>query len=414
MKIVSEYLQALIEIGDVYLIDSEHYIITHDNSLFGIKSSGKDGGGLKSVRIFFEGMTVDDFKGQNAIVLNPFDESAVTSPEQIWFYESRTKLLGVMLRKVMETLFIAVTDEKSTDIAKVKIVGKYADKIDAKTVKKLKFFTDNELISIFYHPKSKTAQIKSDLFSEDKLKDIGSKLRKKDREVLQGVFLDLLATTESDMHSVFQYTGTVIGCQKADAYLHVFSKLLSRLDPHFKEFIQTDVNAEFIAECTNDLGKLYKQIKWLRTGTTSSKDSIKDSVTDTAKDQPNREAADSKPPWPADRPTTSLMSSHRSKDDRGSKRRRSSRTGTPLRDEAPRGNRRRLVTSVLRDEEDMVGRRGYGRYREEQIGGYKDQQEELRRRYEDDDDDYGRGRRYSRNSRGSSRRGSAYSHCIAV
>jgi len=89
------------------------------------------------------------------------------------------------------------SDTEDLGYDKLKFVTPYIEMVDAKTLKELDKLKPMDIADIFYHNKSKTAQLQTKLYEEDYQKSLGGKIRKKTWNFLQKVMEDIFKTSQA-------------------------------------------------------------------------------------------------------------------------------------------------------------------------------------------------------------------------
>lgn len=231
-----DFLKLLIELGGVYRVNDDFFIVqTDDDEPVRIVVGKK----AMPIMVYHENMKTGDH-----LVLNPFVETLGAAPERQWFFTTQSVILGWTLKRMAEKLIEAVNGKVEEDYKTLELISPYLALIDTKTAKELEPIVGNNWLRLNYFKKTKTIEVCSDLLDEEYVKSFGTKIRKKTWELIQGLLEVFLQT---DDLSAFGYKATIIGMQEADATFHSTAKIAAAIDGYVKLLLKTDMHvAEFM------------------------------------------------------------------------------------------------------------------------------------------------------------------------
>ena len=256
---VYQFIKTIIESGDVYYVDEDtHYVMNVKNDKpVAIELNKK----LMPMMVFGSKMLVGDH-----IILNPIRDTIGTCPERQWFFNYVKLILGGMIQLSMKSIIQKIVEPDKDDQENyplVALLAPFTDKVDTKTLNELKQLSPGDILQLFYHKKSKTAQYQTNLWDEEFCNGFGSKIRKKTWEVFREMLCGFLhVDSEDELSENYKYTATIIGTQEADAVLHVFVKACGVLSDPIKLLTGKDIHAAELNDHITHLEQYYRLCSW--------------------------------------------------------------------------------------------------------------------------------------------------------
>jgi hypothetical protein len=227
-KQISDYIKLLVEFGGVYKVDSEFIIRGPDSEPVQIMLNKK----AVPIKIFNDRMMTGDW-----VFLNPFKETLTVSGERTWFWQSRSMMLGYIIKRMLEALVDKLqSKEDDLHIGELELAQQLVAQVDDKTRAALTHLSGEDYGVIFYHKKSKTAQFQCRVLESEYHETFKSKLRKKDWAVITTFMETVLQTAEPE--KVYVHTGTNISMMEAEATLHVLTKVAEAIAPYSEAILK--------------------------------------------------------------------------------------------------------------------------------------------------------------------------------
>lgn len=242
---VSDFIRLLLTYDNLYVVAEDGTISYHDTPEEPIMvelASGQKA----PMRIIMPTMDVTD----DCVRVNPFDNTIKGSAERNWFWRHRTGSICFIVRRLIRRLVEGIT----ADTLPPSMIGMFDRFIkaepDDKFLEILKKHP-NELCTIFYDRKSKTAQFQCTLLQEEwrTTNGVEKQFRKKDLALLEAFMLDLCGCPPENLI----YKATLATALEADAILHVLVMVLERLDVPCQQLLDQDLK---VAELKAGLEKL--------------------------------------------------------------------------------------------------------------------------------------------------------------
>ena len=250
-KEVGQSITDFVEIGGAYFVDATTGIIKQTGN--GDPQLIDTGNGeLKPLRIFNENMEVGDF-----ILFNPYVETLGLSAENEWFLNSVQTMLGMSIKGIMsEIIEGSLSTEDSDKYDTLDYITPVISDIDKKTQKEFKTLgSAMNFIDIGYNKKTQVASLRCAILDPDFI-DAHSGVRKKTWNVFHSMIHKLLG---SDL-SVYTHQGTIISMLRCDAFLHVASRIITKINKPVKLFLDSDLHCRKISNHVKNLRE-YSELK---------------------------------------------------------------------------------------------------------------------------------------------------------
>jgi hypothetical protein len=267
----TEFITLLVEYGGVYKVDKRTgFVLESDDAEVGIVINEKK----LPLMVQREVMPPGAFA-----ILNPFNEPMGVSTERVWFLQSRSAILSEIMKRCFIALAELANSENSSEYAKMEHIGRFAANMDAKFIKEITKLKSSRLLRIFYSKAQRTAQLQTDMFDPDFVKELD--MRARSIATIQGLLCALLKVDEKDtkngIDQVYKYSSPEenVGVQETDCYIVMMIKFAEVMNDLTKLLIDTDLKPDQLKEHYPNLLKYKKALAWCASATSSKKE-IKD------------------------------------------------------------------------------------------------------------------------------------------
>ncbi len=291
-KKIHDYIKLLLEIGGAYSVNPDDSISPAVDPSKRISTIDSDEV-PHEIRVFPIGQEIGNFN-----ILNPFVESNAENRERQWFWDTRSCLFGVMLRRMAEKICNHCADQNETGLAEVALLANFVHDVDDKTWKNLSAISLVDWLFIVYERKHRTSHAISKI-SDPEFRE-AHRIRKKDWVFIDKLFEKIGITDLSK----FTYKSDVIGCAEADSRLHVFHQLLTVFEEPVRLLLNIDLRVNDVAEYLDKVPVLNQSSAFMRGNAVSA----------VVRDKIAKHTEPPKPPWAVDNSnalaTTQFASSH--------------------------------------------------------------------------------------------------------
>lgn len=236
IKDASQFVRSIIELGNVYKVDSTDFIVdTVDGSAATIEVKGQ----TKPIMIWSEKAKLGDH-----VLLNIFGETVNTTDERNWFYTFIGMLPGHIIRNMMISIInAALSKEQDKAYEAMDVISPFVKDIDEKTKAELNLITAKEIATIVYHKPSKTAQLQTKLFEEDFRAMYGKKIRGKSWKLFEAMFKTIMnIESEQQMSDTFKVSAVILGMKQTDAMVRVLVKFVENVDAYSRILLGQEAN----------------------------------------------------------------------------------------------------------------------------------------------------------------------------
>lgn len=260
---ITDYLKLLVEYGGVWKVSDDYTILTPDgNPVLLDLGSNKQ----LPMKIFNPHMTTS----AQCIYLNPFKESLAPSPERSWFWVSRSMILGFLCQEMLKALVtkLLTKTEQELDVSDLDLAKAVVDNVDEKTLDALNCLKPSDYATIFYHKKTKTAQLQCPVLQTEHQESFKSKLRKKDWAVVTTFMETVLRTDKPE--ELYTYTAsTIISMLEGEAILNVLTKITEAIAPYVQTLLGRELPVDAMISHLELLPKYHKLVAWHQPSTKS-------------------------------------------------------------------------------------------------------------------------------------------------
>jgi len=263
---VYEFLKTLIEIGDVFYIDSENRVIDKATDEFvGVRTHGGKNAVNKAIGLYKQNQKTNP----DVVAVNPFTEVVGYYPEKDWFFGFLQVLPGCLLRQAMKSMAdYAINTEKDASFKSADIMSEFIERMDKTFVKELNNheLRGSEIGFIFYKREKHTAQLQSSVFTEEFETKMKGKLRLSSIRLIRDIMKYLL---ETDKPTQIYYEATLIGCPRMDAIFHVLLDVLKRIASKYEALTGVQLKVAELDEHAGRLAAYHKAMQWYASSSSS-------------------------------------------------------------------------------------------------------------------------------------------------
>ena len=260
----TDFIKRLVELGGLYKVNTDNLIVgKRDNQPIQIHTSKTKS---QPCMILHDKMQMGEHT-----VLNPFVETLTKSPERDWFFQSKSILLGTVVKRLMVAVIETAISGKETEYEKIPLISPFLKQIDEKMLEEVNTLPAADMLFIEFNKKARTATLLTCMYDSDYVAKFG-KIRKKTWEVVRGLleaFLECDALSETYTHK-----STIIGLQEADAVLHVLIKAYMSLDQYIKLMLNEDPDVAALVQHLENLEKYYKICAWCVTSSSAQDEEV--------------------------------------------------------------------------------------------------------------------------------------------
>jgi hypothetical protein len=253
---ITEFFKLLVEFGGCYYVDNEMFIkSTVDDTPVLVKINNNP----MPMKVYHENMKVGKYT-----IFNPLVEVLGHSAERTWFIQSRSLIVGVMIKEMMKKVVNIVTDkDEDFDYDKLDAIQPFVKKIDKKLLSEIDKLEPVRILRIIYNKKKRIAQAQSDLWEEEYRNTL--KIRKGSWSIIPEMLEAFIGTDE--VHEIFNYKATIVGMQETDAFLHVLLQLAIAMDQYVKLLLDRDLRVPEFVNHMEHLEEYRKACAWAVAGT---------------------------------------------------------------------------------------------------------------------------------------------------
>lgn len=256
------FIKELAELGGVHYVDPD--LIIHssaDDAPVSVKTGIPPK--RKPIAVFKVGMKAGDY-----VVLNPFTDVVVSSPERAWFTNKMCAITGALLSHlVCQVIRVGLEKSKDAGYKANKFVSRWADKIDQKLLDEARRIDPTEWGKIVYDRSKRTAQLQSDVGLEQTKNKYANKIRKASWPVFVDMIKTLLGLPQNKKPESLMYETKIASIPKIDAILHLLVTILERLDDPIKIFTDIKINVKSLRGHVDNLQAYVEATSWFASGT---------------------------------------------------------------------------------------------------------------------------------------------------
>lgn len=243
-----------------YLVELTNYAFVDDdtNEIRDIKgdpikigSSGSD----KPMMIFGPKLIAD-----NHVILNVFSDNAIEGAQVSWFWRSQKAILGTMLKLVISEAITYKSQNDDSDFIKMELAHILKGNAEMRTdFEKISF---EDLLTVFYQRKTKTAQLQTKIFDKEYMNTLDFK-KKKHWDVFQKTFLAIFKVQSvEEFNALYQYTSKLVSIPKCEAKLMVVRKGLDAIGRYTEAFLGIRYDTSMFDEHMPHLHQYYVVSAW--------------------------------------------------------------------------------------------------------------------------------------------------------
>lgn len=255
---LTQFLKLLVEACGVLVIDADEFFIRNKNNEKLIKL--KDSNDKESpIKIYHNNRIPGDY-----YLLNLFKETSAPNEVQNWFFNNLEERMGMVIMLIMNGIMNLMmakdAEDKWIELTKVIRISEKV-KPDDKVKDEIRSIDLSDLISIYYDPDMKEAEIQCNLFEED-VKSKYSKFKKKTWEFITAVFEALFECGPDDISKIFEYKTLTIGARRCEAYIVLAFRFFKKLEEVCKVLQIETVDLEAYEEHLRYIEKYQKMVMW--------------------------------------------------------------------------------------------------------------------------------------------------------
>ena len=257
-----EFIKELAELGGVHYVDPD--LIIHsalDDTPVSVKTGIPPK--RKPVAIFKVGMKAGDY-----VVLNPFTDVALNSPERAWFTNKMCAITGSLISHLVNQIIRTGLDKsKDAGYKANKFVSRWVEKIDEKLLDEARRIDPTEWAKIVYDRTKRTAQLQSDVGLDVTKNKYANKIRKASWPVFVDMIKTLLGLPQNKKPESLMYETKIASIPKIDAILHLLISVLERLDNPIKIFTDIKIDVKSLRKHIDNLEAYVEATSWFASGT---------------------------------------------------------------------------------------------------------------------------------------------------
>lgn len=266
MDQVGEFIKILVEWGGREMVNKNHYIC---DAVSGEPITVVINKRKKSMVLPHTEMR--HTPGKEETIFMPLVETMGHSAERTWFFTTRNEMVGELLKKCMLKVIDICTecdDDEEVTYDQMSLVHTYVGKLDEKMKQELEKLKPAQLARIVYSGKARTAQLQTDIYDEEKLRDI-LKWRKKTIEVLKDLFNDLLST--QDVHVDYKYSSAEMLMPQIECFINMLAMFSNALGKYAEALLHVPLFPVELEAHIPNLSKYRKKCAYM-VGTTIQTD----------------------------------------------------------------------------------------------------------------------------------------------
>lgn len=248
---VFEFFKLLIEFGGVHYVNEDKYVCNTSNDepvLININSKGMP------LMVFHESMPAGEYA-----VFNPLIEPLGSSAELAWFHKRNSLILGVMVKAMIrKAAEAALSTDK--DYEKLEFIEPWFKSFDKKFLSELDKINATKFCRLYYHKKSKTAQLQTDLFDDETFTDVMKTFRKRSRDTIREMFTMFFGT--DDVPSKYKHIAQNVAFLQADASIHVFVQAGEALSKYVRMLLGKSLNITKLKKHLGHIDEYHKKCMW--------------------------------------------------------------------------------------------------------------------------------------------------------
>lgn len=270
-----ECIKAFVELGGTHYIDKDSIIHSSiDDAPAGVEVGNPPR--RKPIAIFKMGMKVGEY-----VPLNPFTDVLTRSPEREWFTNKLMAFPGSIVFHIVQRMIEEGISEKDSGIKVAKLISKWVDKMDSKLLEEAARIRPKHWCRIFYDRTTFTAQLQSDIGTDDLKDEYKSRIRKSSWPVFTEMVKAILGLAANKKPESLMYTATIKAIPKVDAIMHLLVEFCERIDDHRKILTEVEIDLENIKFHVKHLELYREATRWFATAS-ATPDAAKASVSELA------------------------------------------------------------------------------------------------------------------------------------
>jgi len=170
----------------------------------------------------------------NHVILNVFSDNAVEGAQVSWFWRTHRAVLGTMAKMVIDSAITYKSQNDDSDFIKMELA--HILKGDTKMKADFEKISFEDLLTVFYQKKTKTAQLQTKIFDKEYIATLD--IKKKYWDVFQKTFLTIFKVQSvEEFNQVYKFTSKLISVPKCEAKLMVIRKGLDALTRYTEAFL---------------------------------------------------------------------------------------------------------------------------------------------------------------------------------
>lgn len=255
---VTDCIKLLVEIGNVFYVDSDEYYIRvkSNDKLVKLEDKEKE----TPIKIYHNNRLPGDY-----FVLNLFKETSVPNEAQKWYFERVDETLSMFMLLICYGLIDVFSgenpnEEKGRDI--LSIIS-FNEKVKPTVSMKddLKKIALSDIFNIYYDKASKSAELQSSL-NEPEVKKKYKGIKAKTWEYIDAVFEAAFICKPGEIHERYEYKTTTIGAPHCEAIITLAYRFYKDISELLSKLGINSIDLDAYAEHLRYIEKYQKMVLW--------------------------------------------------------------------------------------------------------------------------------------------------------
>lgn len=278
---ITDMLQKMLQLGNTFTVDinrAVHYIDTEEPIMLGE--------GKVKKKLYIYDTNIQD---PTATILNPLNETSVTTPDQLLFYSALNSTVSQWLARIVQFVIdecVRLKDDKNAavDPNVVKILTPFISKVDEKLsaeFEKIRGAGYKDFCNIYYNRTKKCSTLLMGI--EDETGDYqklfpNGHIRKKSWSILNDIIRFILKVPDDKkIKEEYFHSTEKVDCPKFTTFSHVWIKVWECIDPYLGFYGKVDSDPETITALKEHFKNIpiYKEcVSWLKQPTSFNMKSV--------------------------------------------------------------------------------------------------------------------------------------------
>ena len=259
-----ECIKAFVELGGTHYIDKDSIVRSSlDDAPAGVEVGNPPR--RKPIAVFKMGMKVGDY-----VPLNPFTDVLTRSPEREWFTNKLMAFPGSIVFHIVQRMIEEGISDKDSGIKVAKLISKWIGKMDAKMLEEAARIRPKHWCRIFYDRSTFTAQLQSDIGTDELKNEYKSRIRKSTWPVFTEMVRTILGLAANKKPESLMYTATIKAIPKVDAIMHLLVEVCDRIEEYVNILTEVKIDLSNIKYHVKHLELYREATRWFAAATAST------------------------------------------------------------------------------------------------------------------------------------------------